>query len=184
MAAHIVTCKVCGEKFDANKEEYVKPKERQYYHKKCHDKMTFQIHNMDIMSYDVEGLDELKITYHYLVEVVKIDLDFQRFKRQWDNLIKKGYTAKGIHWALKYFYGIEKGDPDKACKGIGIVDFIYKDAEKYWGSKVATEAKVRETMNNVPIHVDIPATKHILTSTKKRVGPKFNLSEALEGLDD
>ena len=184
--AHIVTCRICGQKFDAEKEQYIKPKERQYYHKSCYDKLQFQVHNMDITKYDSAGLDEMKITYHYLAEDVKLVIDFQRFKRQWDSLVKKEYTPKGIHWALKYFYGIQKGDPEKAKNGIGIVEYIYKEAAKFWESKLLKEMGVRESLKNIPIIVKTPESKHNLSSPKKRIGPKFNLASLnnLEELDD
>ena len=38
MVAHMVTCRYCKTKFDINKEEFVQPVPRYYYHKLCYEK--------------------------------------------------------------------------------------------------------------------------------------------------
>ena len=37
-------------------------------------------------------------------------------------------TAKGMYFALKYFYEIKKGDVSKSENGIGIIPHIYEDS--------------------------------------------------------
>jgi hypothetical protein len=44
-------------------------------------------------------------------------------------------TAKGIYFALRYFYEIAKGDPSKSENGIGIVPHIYNEGTEYWGNR-------------------------------------------------
>ena len=41
-------------------------------------------------------------------------------------------TAKGIYFALKYHYEINKGDVTKSENGIGIIPHIYEDSRNYW----------------------------------------------------
>lgn len=59
--------------------------------------------------------------------------------------IREGLTYKGINNALVYFYEIKRNDTKKANEGIGIVPWVYEEAEKYFykkekGDKMRLEA--------------------------------------------
>ena len=48
--------------------------------------------------------------------------------------LKKGYTYLGIVRALEYHFVIKKGSIAKGKNGIGIVPYVYDDAQKYFDS--------------------------------------------------
>lgn len=48
--------------------------------------------------------------------------------------LKKGYTYLGMVRALEYHYVIKKGSIAKGNKGIGIIPYIYDDAQTYFES--------------------------------------------------
>ena len=48
------------------------------------------------------------------------------------NFFKARIYRKRNVLTLRYFYDVKKGDKEKANGGIGIIPFIYKDAENYW----------------------------------------------------
>ena len=64
-----------------------------------------------------------------------MNVDYVKFTSQWNNFLKKNMTAKGIYFALRYFYEIANGDPKKSENGIGIVPHIYNEGTEYWGNR-------------------------------------------------
>ena len=37
-------------------------------------------------------------------------IDYKKTKSQWKNFLKQNKTAKGIYFAIRYFYDVLKGD--------------------------------------------------------------------------
>ena len=58
----------------------------------------------------------------------------------------KGRTPKGIYFTLRYFYDIKHGDKTKSSGSIGIVDYVYEDATKYW---IAREERESGILNKI-----------------------------------
>jgi hypothetical protein len=126
-------CRVCKGLIDRNVlkegEDWVMPSKNWYYHTKCYEdwgKKKNDVHanfNEDLWK---------DATWNYLVKELKIPIDFTKMNSQWTNFIKKGKTAKGIYFSLRYFYDIQKGNPSKAEGGIGIVNYVYDEGCRYW----------------------------------------------------
>jgi len=57
------------------------------------------------------------------------------------------YTYKGILNALKYFYEVKHGSKKKANEGIGIVPFVYDEAQEYFRKLNYKQNKVAEEIN-------------------------------------
>lgn len=55
--------------------------------------------------------------------------------------LKQGMTFKGMNYSLIYFYDIKKNQISKANHGIGIIPYIYEEAEKYYKYNNRKEAK-------------------------------------------
>ena len=115
MAKHIVTCRICKEKFDAQEEQkgltWIMPSKNFYYHKECYDNWKAQ---SDV---NVKRNDEIYIEYiyDYLARDLKVEYDYYMCEAQRKNFVeKKGYTNKGIFFTLKYFYEIKKGEWEKS----------------------------------------------------------------------
>jgi hypothetical protein len=112
-----VKCKYCNEVFDRDKNAFIKVGSR-YAHKECTPK---------------EGsLEEYKRLTDLIKEIfTPSPSNWALIGKQIKGFVAKGLTYVEIHDALFYFYKIKKQQPEKA-KGIGIVPFVEKDAQRYF----------------------------------------------------
>lgn len=140
MAKHEVICRVCKQKFDTNSlregVDWIKPEPNYYYHTKCYNdwktkKKSFGT-GTEAIENDTLWLDA---AYDYLVKDLLMPMDYGKMRSQWNRLLKKGRTPKGIYFAVRYFYEIEKGDKAKANGGIGIIDYVYDRSAQYWANR-------------------------------------------------
>ena len=131
--SHIVQCRVCKQKFDANEEEAVLIGQKSYYHKKCYTEWIDNRNSL-LKNHDSEFYKEALIDYLY--RDVKMSIDFMKLESQWANFTKpeKQMTPKGIYFAVRYFIEVQDGDPSKMSGGIGIVPYIYNDSKEYWAN--------------------------------------------------
>lgn len=166
----LVKCRICKEQFnrlDPNLVEgvdYVKPSERMYYHKKCYD--DYQNSKLDVHA---NMTDELwfQAAWDFLRRELKYDFNFVKVRKQWESFLKNKMTAKGMYFALKYFYEIKKNDVTKSENGIGIIPHIYEDSHTYWlererrdrGIVAAIEKQILESQNQNVIDVRIKKIK-------------------------
>ena len=113
-------CYYCGKEFDIEKEEWAKPVTNRYAHKACYEANYTE---------DQAIVDEI---YAYLTSLL-IKYDFLMCEKQRLSYIKKnGYTNEGILLALKYFYEVKKQSPDRSGNRIGIVPYVYDEAQAYY----------------------------------------------------
>jgi hypoxanthine phosphoribosyltransferase len=56
--------------------------------------------------------------------------------------VGEGMTYKGMTNALKYFYDVKKNSIEKSNNGIGIIPWVYEEAQKYFENKTIGE-KIR-----------------------------------------
>lgn len=130
MAKAEVKCLYCGQVFDRNAEEFVKPNARRYAHKSCYE-------NRDA---DTKAREELhqkcKELFGESYNRVKINNQLKKFVEENDFEVEK------ITKALEYFFEVQENDTSKANGGIGIVPHIYNESVKYWESKEETQKKM------------------------------------------
>ena len=171
----LVKCRICKQQFnrlDPNLIEgvdYVKPSERMYYHKKCYDE--YQNSKLDVHA---DMTDELwfKAAWDFLRRDLKYDFNFVKVRRQWESFLKNKMTAKGMYFALKYFYEIKKNDVAKSENGIGIIPHIYEDSRDYWtererrdcGIVAAIEQQIKEAQSQNIINVRVKKVKRKVKS--------------------
>lgn len=134
MAIHMVTCRVCKEKFDTNDQsiDWIMPSRNWYYHKKCYEQW------ISAVSQDANFSDDewAMFIYDYLKHDVHLDYDYHMIEAQRKKMLRENkMTSKGIYFALRYFYDIKHGDKEKAHGGIGIVPYVYNESAKYWISR-------------------------------------------------
>ena len=152
---HKVKCYYCDEYFDRDKEPTEKVTSRRYAHKACYDKY-----------YKKDDQYE-ELIYYYLSKEVFLGmiLDsswYQMLKRQLVKyVVDDGYTYEGIYQALRYHYDVKKGDPQKSGGRIGIVPYVYAEAQKYYTHKekqslAALEAFEKTAKEATAIPVVIP----------------------------
>ena len=171
----LVKCRICKQQFnrlDPNLIEgvdYVKPSERMYYHKKCYDE--YQNSKLDVHA---DMTDELwfKAAWDFLRRDLKYDFNFVKVRKQWESFLKNKMTAKGMYFALKYFYEIKKNDVTKSENGIGIIPHIYEDSRDYWtererrehGIVAAIEQQIKEAQSQKIIDVRVKKVKRQVKS--------------------
>lgn len=134
MAKKEVKCLYCGQVFDRNQEEYVKPNATRYAHKECYE-------NRDEQTKEKENFNN-KVK-EYLGEYY----EYNKVKRQLDKYVREGYELPHITRALEYFYDVQKNDAANSNGGIGIIPHIYEESISYWKKK---ESK-KERYKNVKI---------------------------------
>ncbi len=126
-----VKCLFCNSYFDRETVPCVKIG-RRYAHKTC-----------------VEGNQELTAEYQekesfwaYIKKIYGSKYNFQLINTQATQYIEAyHYTWKSMENALRWFYEVKKGNIDEGNGGIGIIPFIYDEANKYYEQMNLTKAK-------------------------------------------
>ena len=109
----MVQCRICKERFnrgDPNLVEgmdYVKPSKNMYYHKKCYDEYLNT--RLDVHA-NMADEGWFNAAWDLLRRDLKYDFNFIKVRKQWESFLKNKMTAKGMYFALKYFYEIKKND--------------------------------------------------------------------------
>jgi hypothetical protein len=124
----IVTCGLCSIKFDRSIKgsEYIKNK---WYHPNCAKAKNEQVH----LSEYICKIFRLKAVGPMNNVMIKKFIN------------ERGYTYIGIYQALKYFYEIKNNNIDKSEERIGIVPFVYDDAQNYFRYKSYRETKIEKS---------------------------------------
>lgn len=167
---HRVKCYYCNEIFDRDKvPDYVQISARRYAHTECHN----QFEN----SRSQEEKDKIALE-SYIIKLLNLPNINARIRKQIKDFLGEGYTYTGIHKTLVYFYEIKDGDIEKANGGIGIVPYVYKEAQEYyyniWMARQVNEAK--------PINQFVKTEETIITiEPPKRKKKKRNLFSFLDG---
>lgn len=126
MPKHIVTCKYCGQKFDINEVDYIKPTSNRYAHTTCH---SLFLQNQSKEEKEKEEL------FAYIKELFNGDYNYILVDKTIKKLVEENkYTYSGIMGTLHYFYVVKKNPIDKANKNIGIVPYVYEEAKNYYAA--------------------------------------------------
>lgn len=124
MAAHIVKCKICGQAFDTNKEDWVKVSSTRYAHKACAQCPEEHL--------TPEEADKLELE-NYLLELFKIKYVEPQMKRMIKKYLEQeNFTYSGIKKALIYFYEIQGNPVDDKGKSLGIIPYVYEESKRYF----------------------------------------------------
>lgn len=131
----IYECRICGKRdIDPSTQiegvDYVNKSNKIIYlvHKSCYDRNEKIKNDPTAIAENNEWFALLK---DYLAKDLKVQINYPKLDSQWKSFLKKGLTAKGIYFAIKYFYDIKK-NPIDDTNGIGIVPYIYEESKKYW----------------------------------------------------
>ena len=121
---HYVICKYCGVRFDKDIEPFVAINARRYAHKSCAEKVDASI------SQDEKDYNNLE---SYIKKLFKIDTVNVKTKKQIRDFREEyGYSYSGILKTLYWWYEIQGHTTELAKDGIGIVPYVYDDAERYY----------------------------------------------------
>lgn len=150
------------------------PTKNFYYHAQCYEDFAKK-KNLIKNDIHAEVDNELwfEALYDFLRKDLKMSLNMVKMKSQWNNFLKKGYTAKGIFFCMKYFYEVARGDPAKS-DGIGIVSFIYQEGCQYWVDRERQDAGICARIEAQIKHAEeqkqqVVITQKVQTKTKKKI---------------
>lgn len=175
----LVHCRICKGVIDRNTQDnWVMPQEKWYYHKNCYADFAKKKGAIKEKDLSVEADDDLwkDAVYEYLKKDLKMSLNFNKFSNQWESYLKKGMTAKGIYFTLRYFYEIEKGDSSKSEDGIGIVPYIYERGTCYWGERNQRDKGICARIEAEILQVRKKEAKIIFQTQQKKRGSAVDLS--------
>lgn len=136
----VVKCPWCEERFKKEDTDYeYDEKKRRYFHKECYAEYKKQ----------VDHRDELK---KYILNM----FDYKGLGPKINSQLKKyteelNFTYGGILKALKYFYDIKGNSLAKANGGIGIVPYVYEEANNYFNKKELRDKMIDRRINEFKI---------------------------------
>lgn len=179
---HIVKCRVCKQQFDTGKmseDEWIMPSRNFYYHTKCYNDWRENRNNAKASNRSESFWYESLIDYLY--RDIKMEINFPKVNHQWNMFVSKnkGYTPKGVYFAIRYYYDILKGKPEKAQGGIGIVNNVYADAAQYW---TELETKKAGTMEAIIEQIKSRDARPIQKITKKETPKKDKSKWSLDDI--
>jgi hypothetical protein len=176
-----VHCRVCKKPIDRQNETgWIMPATKQYYHEKCYKEWVEKKDDLHAKASDNEWYEAM---IYYLGHVIKAPINYKKTTSQWNNFLKQNKTAKGIYFAIRYFYDVQKGDKDKCLGGIGIVSSIYDDSRAYWYDREEKDhgicARIEEQMRQ-----QVEQTKSVVKQAKRKsIREKAISLDDIEGMD-
>lgn len=148
MAKHLVICPYCKEQFDAQPADenkiWVKVN-RRYAHISCRNEY---LANQTQEERDAEEF------FKYTKDLFGEDYDYVQTRRLAESYQKKyEYSFSGMLKSLKWFFEVEGNSIEKSHGSIGILPYIYRDAEKYYYNLYLAQQK-NAHINNYKIQVE------------------------------
>lgn len=166
--SHYVTCTICKQRFDRDKEDVIAVSARRYAHKLCFEKSQVEKSKEEK---DLEALEK------YVMDLFNEPYVNARIRKQINDFVNNyHYTYSGIHKSLIYFFEVKGNSLEKANGGIGIVPFIYKDAYNYFYSLW----QAQQSNKNKVLSDYVPKIREISIYSPERKSPPlrlFNLDE-------
>lgn len=136
---------------------------KRHYHKTCYEQIITK--------------DEL---HEYICRLFNIKAPGPRnFAMISKYMNEKGYTYKGILNALKFFYDIQKHSTEKANNSIGIVPYVYDDAQQYFENLENKQEQVANEIKTV-IQQETQVVKIAYKKEKKRTDFMIDLENLVE----
>lgn len=127
-------CYYCGKDVDIAVEDYRKPFKNRYAHVKCYEEGH---------SEDEQYVTEI---YNFLRSInIKADGQTEKFRSNY--VQKNGYTNEGIYYALKYFYEVQKHNADQSGCRLGIVPYVYDEAQVYYETLRKKKKSITKGLN-------------------------------------
>lgn len=148
----LVTCGECQEKLD--KLEAISYKKKNY-HPAC---------------YEIKIIRE---ELHTLIcDIFKFKMPGPRVYKQISDFLERGYSYKGMINALNYFYNVKNNSVEKANNGIGIIPYVYDEAQDYFNRIDYKKEKIAAGAKNINQETKIV----ILKEKKEEIKEIFDLN--------
>lgn len=126
MAKIMCKCFVCGVMFDRNSIQAVKHSANRYSHATC------EPDNKNLVPMENKANPQLEELKNYISQIYKDKANWKIINNQLKQFIEKGYSYSGILKTLIYFYEVKHNSIEKSNGGIGIIEYVYDEALKYY----------------------------------------------------
>lgn len=135
-----VKCPWCEEWFKTNEVEYnYDTKLKRYFHSHCYKKYERELeHKEELKEYILNMFD-------YKGLGPKINSQIKKYRTEMN------FTYEGILKSLKYFYDVKGNSTEKANGGIGIVPYVYQEANNYYDKKELRNKSIENRINQFKI---------------------------------
>jgi hypothetical protein len=149
--AHLVKCLYCGQQFDTDKEEWVKPNARRYAHKHCAEKsggeLINTVHNIE----EKGNNNDHRIFFDCINSVCKgrCEVDWAVVTKEEKRLLKEGYTLSGLTKTFYYVYEVIKQPLPEKVNMLFILERYFDEAKEYYKNVFFINKKNKEN-----IHLD------------------------------
>lgn len=144
MPKHEVTCRICGLRFDLNSEQGVKLGNLRYAHQACAPEgelIPMEIPTIKKKAVKKQEPQELTQLNEYIKKLYKINYVPPNIQKQIKAYVSQyGFSYSGIYKTLYWFYEIKKKPLDESRQTIGIIPYIYREAEDYYYKLYLAEA--------------------------------------------
>jgi len=161
MAQALVKCGKCGQIFDRNSPDIPNEKiKNRYYHKDCPN---------ELQKRPLSDKEKLEATIKRIFKIKRLT---PKFTMQINKYVKEyNYTYIGIEYTIHYFFEIKENSIDKAQGGIGIVPYVYAEAEQHYLAQLAIKKKAEKLGNILDI---ITPQKIMIKLPKPKPAKNFN----------
>lgn len=115
----------------------------------------------------------------YVCALFKLKAPGPKIYSQMNMLNKKGYSYEGMLSTLKYHFDVKKGKVEKAMEGIGIIPFVYEEAQLYY-QKLSNKAyyvgeQIAQNYENQQVDV-IYLNEKMITNKKEKSNKLIDLN--------
>lgn len=174
--AHTIKCAICGEKFDTEIIQAVRYNSRRYAHYSCYPegelvplgKKEITLKTVKDKTLTKEEKEEKyrKLILNFARDNFGDDANYPMISKQIREFTQEGYTCQGIYYSLYYYYKVKHGSISKSKGAMGIVPYIYYDANKYF--------KVINNARNNPVNRQKIEKENISITIQE---PKININK-------
>lgn len=118
-------CRYCKKQInEGKKEEFIQRSQGYFYHSECWKTFTDPTRKKS----DEEWLDLL---FKLITHDIHGSYNYHQVKRQFENMLADGLTAKGIYFTF-YWHHLIKKQEWQSKFGIGLIPHLYQDSIRYW----------------------------------------------------
>ena len=130
-----------------------------YYCKKSDDKVmkdqAVRIDNKNFHPHCAKIYADKKELAETICRIFKLKAPGPRNNAFISKYASEGMTYKGMTRALMYFYDVQKNSIDKSNGGIGIVPWVYEEAQRYYKQIEMEKEKIEKVLESFEKNNDI-----------------------------
>jgi len=135
-----VKCPWCEEWFKTDEVENTYDKKlKRYFHDNCYKAYERELHHKEELKKYILNM------FNYKGLGPKINSQIKKYRTELN------FTYEGILKSLKYFYDIKGNSIEKANGGIGIVPYVYQEANNYYNKKELKTKSIEKRINKFKI---------------------------------